>query len=121
MLPRRNRLTRAADFRRIHAEGRSWANRMLVLYALANGLPYSRIGFSVSKRVGGAVTRNHTKRLLREAVRLQLDRIPAGWDLVLIARRGIAGARLETLADAIGRLLSVARLQPQAQPVGEEE
>ena len=45
------------------------------------------------------------KRLLREAVRARLDAIPPGWDIVLIARRGIVGCRIQQVQAALDELL----------------
>ncbi|MGN6189096.1 MAG: ribonuclease P protein component [Conexibacter sp.] len=87
---RRGRLSRSAEFDRVFRQGRSHANRVLVLY----GFPRAddgaetepRLGLSVSRRVGGAVERNHVKRLLREAFEHEAERLPAGHDLVIVAR-----------------------------------
>ncbi|MEX1021050.1 MAG: ribonuclease P protein component [Litorilinea sp.] len=79
-------------FQEIRRSGRSYTNELLVLCALPNCLPYSRFGFSVSSRIGNAVTRNRIKRRLREAVRLQMDELATGWDVVFIARNPIRAA-----------------------------
>jgi len=70
----------------------------------------TRIGFSVSRRVGGAVVRNRVKRRLREVIRRKLARIAPGYDLVIIARPGAADARMETLEQDVAVLLARARL-----------
>jgi ribonuclease P protein component len=71
---------------------------------------YTRIGFSVSRRVGGAVARNRVKRRLREVMRRKLARIAPGYDLVITARPGAADARMETLEQEVAGLLARARL-----------
>ncbi|MBC7222698.1 MAG: ribonuclease P protein component [Anaerolineae bacterium] len=110
-MPRVVRLHRHADFGRVRQEGRTWANRLLVLAAVPNGLPYSRFGFVVSKRVGSkAVRRNRAKRLMREAVRLHRPCIRPGWDLVWIARAEMAEARFAQVMQAVQDLLRRADL-----------
>lgn len=60
----------------------------MVVYAVANELPYSRLGLSVGRKHGTAVQRNRIKRLLREAYRLERPQLPAGLDLVVVPRQG---------------------------------
>ncbi len=84
---RTGRLSRSAEFDRVYRQGRSVANRYLVLYAFPRGGDEPpRVGFSVGRRVGGAVERNQVKRLLREACARQALSLPAGHDIVLVAR-----------------------------------
>jgi ribonuclease P protein component len=109
-LPRANRLRKDADFRRVRLGGRSWANRLLVLGIAPNGLDHTRIGVIVGRRLGGAVQRNRVRRLISEAVRNRLDQISPGWDLVWIARLPLAQAKFAQVEQAVGQLLSRARL-----------
>lgn len=88
---KRGRLSRSAEFDRVFRQGRSHANRVLVLYAFprADSAPPAaepRLGLSVSRRVGGAVDRNLVKRLLREAFEVESARLPDGQDVVIVAR-----------------------------------
>lgn len=75
-----------AQFQAAYECRRSVSDSGMILYARANGLAYSRVGFSVSKKYGGAVQRVRLRRLYREAFRLSKEALPAGLDLVLIPR-----------------------------------
>lgn len=93
---RRGRLSRSGDFERVYREGRSYANRFLVLYSFprrerdGDG-PEVRLGVSVSRKVGGAVERNAVKRSLREAFWALDESLPPAHDFVLVARPDAAG------------------------------
>jgi ribonuclease P protein component len=92
----RGRLSRSEDFTRVYRTGRSVANKYLVLYYFERPMPGggegasgSRVGFSVSKRLGTAVDRNRVKRVLREAFHVQGQSLRGNMDVVLIARSPI--------------------------------
>lgn len=102
-MQRRSRLTGSKRFSRIHQEGSSSANRLLVIRFVPNGVGQSRFGFVVSKRIGGAVVRNRVKRRLREALRT--SHVTAGWDAIFIARKGSDKANYRALQLASDNLL----------------
>ena len=83
----RHRIGHARDFQRIFSARCSAGDGRLVVYVAANGWDHSRLGLSVSKRVGNAVARNRIKRLIREAFRLDQHELPSGYDLVCVAKR----------------------------------
>jgi ribonuclease P protein component len=103
---RRARLSHSADFDRVMRQGRSHGGPELVLHVFPRGdAEPPRLGLSVSRKVGGAVDRNRVKRLLREAFVREGVRLPAGADVVLVARRDIREvAEREGLSGVRGRL-----------------
>jgi len=103
--PKRRRLSRSGDFKRVYKEGSSKATRHLVLYRFERD-PSSkdeiRLGVSVSKKLGDAVSRNRVKRVLKEAFWTKVNPDDCDQDFVLVARpsigevideKGLAGAQ----------------------------
>jgi ribonuclease P protein component len=110
-LNRALRLRKSSDFQRVRQQGRSITSRLLILAWASNDQASVRVGFVISKRISKhAVTRNHIKRLLGEAIRPVLADLPVGLDIVLSARGQIVGADLFTLRQDIITLLRRARL-----------
>jgi ribonuclease P protein component len=82
------RVRRQADFDRVHQGSAYAADEVLVIRACPNEVGMTRLGLSLSRKVGNAVLRNRWKRLMREAFRQNYDRLPGGLDLVIRPRRG---------------------------------
>ncbi len=79
-------LKKNSDFQNVYKNGRSKANRYLVMYVLENPLSTNRIGISVSKKVGNSVVRHHLTRLIRESYRLQEEMFNSSLDIVIVVR-----------------------------------
>ncbi len=82
----RHTLKKNSDFKRLYAKGKSAVTPYLVLYCRRNRRGENRLGYTVSTKLGGAVTRNRVRRRLREIVRLRSPELKQGWDLVIVAR-----------------------------------
>ena len=102
-LGREQRLTSLRDFRAVYAARARAGDGRLVVYARANGTDATRLGVSVGRRCGGAVERNRTKRLLREAFRQARTDLPAGYDVVIVPL-----GRDYTLAEVSQRIRALA-------------
>lgn len=73
-------------FRRLYAKGKSAASPCLALYCRRNGRSYSRLGITVSAKLGKAVRRNKIRRRIREIYRIHQGELLPGWDIVVVAR-----------------------------------
>ncbi|MBI2481754.1 MAG: ribonuclease P protein component [Planctomycetia bacterium] len=109
--PKQVRLRKQAEFDRVYGGKAYAADDMLVMNGCRNDLDRTRIGLSVSRKVGNAVLRNRWKRLLREAFRVQQSELPQGLDIVVRPRRGATPdfrnihSSLRSLAERIVRKL----------------
>ncbi|HEU0019634.1 MAG TPA: ribonuclease P protein component [Thermoleophilaceae bacterium] len=93
---KRRRLSRSGDFDRVYRDGRSHANRFLVVYSFPrSGGEEPRLGISVGRKVGGAVVRNQVKRMLRDAFWAAGESLPDGHDFVIVARPEMAAVASE--------------------------
>jgi ribonuclease P protein component len=111
MLERKYRLQKNRQFRYVYARGRSQATKLLSLVEVRSGPPAQlRVGFSVSKKVGNAVTRNKVKRRMREALRGQLPLLRGGHMLIFVARPAAAQADYGALEKDTRALLRRAKL-----------
>lgn len=81
-----NSIKKNSDFQKVYKTGRSYANKILIMYVMKAEDGDTRIGISVSKKVGNSIVRHHVTRLLRESYRLNRDIVKTGLDIVVVAR-----------------------------------
>lgn len=79
-------LKRNIDFQNVYRNGKSYANKYLVMYVLENNTETNRLGISVSKKVGNSVIRHRMTRLVRESYRLHEEIFNSGLDIVVVVR-----------------------------------
>lgn len=79
-------LKKNRDFQNVYRQGKSYANKYLIMYALQNAGTRNRLGISVSKKVGNSVIRHRITRLVRESYRLNESVFQNGFDFVVIVR-----------------------------------
>lgn len=95
------------DFQVVYKNGKSYANKYLVMYVLENHTKENRLGISVSKKVGNSIIRHRITRLIRESYRLQKNNFLNGYDIVIIAR---TNARDITYLDIESALLHLGKI-----------
>ncbi len=107
-------LKKDSDFRKVYKYGKSFANRHLVMYILENKLESSRVGISVSKKIGNAINRNKVRRRIKESYRLNIDEnVKNGYDIVFIARIGIKEAQYKDIEKSMLNIVKKANILKQ--------
>lgn len=79
-------ICRNNDFRRIYSRGKHFVSPLIVVYVLKNRTGNVRLGITTSKKIGNAVLRNRSRRIIREACRDWIPKVKPGYDLVFVAR-----------------------------------
>ena len=111
-------LKKNQDFQSVYRKGRSYANKLLVMYVLENNMERNRLGISVSKKVGNSVVRHHVTRLVRESYRLQENIFNSGLDIVVVARGCARDASYHMIEDSFIKLAGSAHLMKNDEHVG---
>ena len=100
-------LKKNSDFQNVYKNGKSYANKYLVMYVLENNTDKNRLGISASKKVGNSVVRHRFARLVRESYRLHENIFNSGLDIVVVARKS---ASLAGYAEIESALLHLSKL-----------
>ncbi len=86
-LERHPRLTKNFEYIKVYQAGRRWSSPFFTVYIKENGLDTTRLGVSVSKRIGNSVVRNRIKRRLKEVFKKNTKKIKKGFDVVISAKK----------------------------------
>ncbi|WP_066366239.1 ribonuclease P protein component [Neobacillus fumarioli] len=105
------RIKKNKDFQAVFQKGRSFANRQFVVYSLKkDDQDFFRIGLSVSKKLGNAVTRNRIKRYIRQAIFELKDQLTSSHDYVIIARKPSAEMDFFEVKKSLSHVLKVGKV-----------
>ncbi|MDO5037531.1 MAG: ribonuclease P protein component [Tissierellia bacterium] len=104
-------LKKNTDFVHVYRKRKTFGNRNFTLYVRKNTYDYSRMGFSISKKVGKAVIRNLIKRRLRALYKEYSSDIIAGYDMVLVVKPNVADLSYEKLESAFSHILKVSKMK----------
>ena len=100
-------LKKNSDFRDVYKDGKSYANKYLVMYVRENNSNINRLGISVSKKVGNSVVRHRITRLVRESYRLHENIFNSGLDIVVVARKSAASVNYKEIEGALLHLAKI--------------
>jgi len=105
------RLRNREDFSRIYRGGKSFANGQFVVYWSKQHVadPF-RLGVSASKKIGNAVVRNRMRRMIKEIVRLQENKIVPNTDFILIVRKPATAMKMKEMEKSVLHVLKKAGL-----------
>ncbi len=103
-------LKKNTQFQFVYKNGKSYANKYLIMYVKENGTDRNRIGISVSKKVGNSVVRHRVTRLVRESYRLHENIFNSGLDMVIVARPAAASAGYYEVESALLHLAKLHKL-----------
>jgi ribonuclease P protein component len=106
--PKSHHLLRPSEFELVYKQGKKLHTRGFVVFRHSNDLGHPRLGLSVGRRYGGAISRNRIKRLIREAVRLHWRAWNAGGnDVVVIPKKGAGRYRLRDVTNELSKSFSL--------------
>ncbi len=98
------KLGKNSEFQKVYKDGKSKANKYLVMVLVKREDGPNRYGFSVSRKVGNSVVRHRVTRLLRESVRKNDARLKEGCNIVIIARNVAKGRSFQEIDSAVCHL-----------------
>src|SRR5918998_559264 len=114
---KRMRLTDSPEFERVYRQGTAYRGRLFSVHAFPNEHGTPRLGLSISRKVGNAVTRNAVRRRLREVFYSCISELSGNLALVVSARPAAAEATFEELQEEFSKSLGRVGGPPGRRPV----
>lgn len=110
-LKKEYRVKKNKEFQEAFKKGKSFANRQFVVYSLEKpGQEHFRIGLSISKKIGNAVTRNQIKRYVRQAFLEMENDLHNQFDYIIIARKPVADMGFHDIKKSLTHVLKLSRV-----------
>ena len=103
-------MKKTEEFRNCYENGKSFANKFVVIYVWKNSSSNNKIGISCSKKIGNSIVRHRFARLVREAYRLHEDIFNSGLDIVVVARACARDANFFDIEESLLSLAGKARI-----------
>ena len=103
-----------SDFQIVYKNGTSYANRLLVMYVYPTDGKETRIGISVSKKVGNSVVRHRTTRLISESFRINREHMDSGLDIIVVARAAAKDSDYKKIESAYRHLCGLHNIMKES-------
>lgn len=100
-MEKKNRLRKNMEFKKVYKARKNFWNRNLILYIKRNGTKETRIGVSITRKVGNAVVRNKLKRRIKELNSRHIESLKAGYDIVIIPKKNAVDLSFKDLESAL--------------------
>lgn len=98
-------------FREVYDNGKSFANKYLIIFFLKNNYNYNRIGFVTTKKLGNSVLRNKCRRRLKNAFRKNVSNTKLGYDIILLFRANAFETDYDQVESALLHILKISKLR----------
>ncbi|HZK33387.1 MAG TPA: ribonuclease P protein component [Tissierellaceae bacterium] len=105
-----HRLRSNMEFKKVYKYGKNYWNRNLILYVKKNDLGYTRVGYSITTKIGNSVVRNRIRRQMKEIYRLNFNLIKNNYDLIFIPKKNVVGISYDELESAMIHIMNLAKL-----------
>lgn len=109
-MKKENRLRKSKEFDRVYKHGKNYWNRQLTIYVYKNNTETTRVGYTITKKIGNAVTRNKVRRRMKEIVRLNFENIDSGYDIIFIPKKNVVDLPYDKLEKSMIHVMTVGKI-----------